>query len=217
MRLLSRVPGVLLALVLLGASLMTLSACIVSDTFSMGDAVEEPATRSNSFATATFGPGAVVHIVRKDTGEELTVRSGGYLRQADSGDGRGGQTYRIDGSDGDIVRRWLAPDDPEVRYIPWALLIESYTVPEGVLALIPLDDKNPVPYQLVQAFGDDRVYVFTPTGGWRWIPDLATFTANGFYWCDVSTGDAEFFTRVMKGDPLPLRAEVPNHPGCHNA
>lgn len=213
--------SVLLALVLLGATLITASAHAGIDTYSISEAVEEQAapgsyTVSNSFATVTFGPGAVVHIVRKDTGEELTVRSGGYLRQADTGDGRGGQTYRVAGSGRDIVRHWIGPDDPEIRYIPWALLIESYTVPAGVLANIPLDDKNPQSYQLVQAYGDEKVYVFTPAGGWRWIPDLATLTANGYFWCNVTTGDAAFFSRVVQGDPLPMKAAVPNYPVCHN-
>ena len=179
-----------------------------------------PEVGSNNFATVTEGPGEVITITRHDTGAELTVAIGGHVRQA-VGDGRGGQTYLIArNSDGDVVRRWVAPDSVEVNFVDWPVVEMNYTFPLGVLAAIPLDEQNPRPNQLVQAYGAYEIYVYTTTGGWRHIPNIPTFEAQGFYWCNVTTGDAEFWLRVpdsMVGTALPASPRgVPNHPSCHN-
>lgn len=53
-------------------------------------------------------------------------------------------------------------------------------------------------------------------GQWRPVPDLATFQARGYYWCDVTTADAGFLARITLGPPYPA-SNVParsDYPTC---
>jgi len=127
---------------------------------------------------------------------------GSILRQA------AGQTYIVvrRPSDGRIVRRWVPPYSPLVDYIPWSTL---YTVPTCVLGAIPLDEQALEPNQLVRRFDGSDTRVFSYDAAlrqWRWVPNIATFQALGFYWCDVTAADRGFFAR------LPVNAIGPAHP-----
>ena len=132
-----------------------------------------------------------------------------------------GQTYAIlrRASDGKIVRWWIAEDSPWVYSIPWAEVNSRYTVPLAVLALVPLDDQYPQPNQLVRRFdgGDGRIVAYDAgLKQWRHVPDLATFQALGFYWCDVTAADGAFFERIALGPPYPA-SSVParsDYPSC---
>ena len=139
----------------------------------------------------------------------------GFVRDADLG-----QTYAIvrRESDGRIVRLWVAPDSPLVYAVPWAEVNSRYTVPLAVLAAVPLDDQYPQPNQLVRRFdgGDGRIVAYDAgLGQWRHVPDLATFQALNFYWCDVTAADGAFFARITLGPPYstsstPARSDYPN-------
>ncbi len=132
-----------------------------------------------------------------------------------------GQTYLVvrRESDGWIVRRWVPPDSPLVYQIPWAVVNTLYTVPVGVVGAIPLDDQFPEPNLLVRRFdgGDDRIFGYDGTlGKWRHVPDITTFQALGFYWCNVTAADAAFFERITPGPPHPA-SQTPtraDHPNC---
>ncbi len=123
-----------------------------------------------------------------------------------------GQTYAIlrRASDGKIVRWWIAEDSPWVYSIPWAEVNSRYTV--------PLDDQYPQPNQLVRRFdgGDGRIVAYDAgLKQWRHVPDLATFQALGFYWCDVTAADGAFFERITLGPPYlassePVRSDYPS-------
>ena len=80
----------------------------------------------------------------------------GYVR-----DDSLGQTYAVlrRESDGEIVRRWIAPDSPLALIVPWDDVNSKYTFPVLVIVTIPLDEKRPHPNQLVRRFdgGDDRI------------------------------------------------------------
>ncbi|MDE2993673.1 MAG: S8 family serine peptidase, partial [Chloroflexota bacterium] len=132
-----------------------------------------------------------------------------------------GQTYAIlrRESDGQIVRWWIAGNSPWVYSIPWAEVNSRYTVPLAVLALIPLDDQYPQPNQLVRRFdgGDGRIVAYDAgLGQWRHIPDLATFQALNFYWCDVTAADGAFFERITLGPPYPASSTPArsDYPSC---
>ncbi len=132
-----------------------------------------------------------------------------------------GQTYTIlrRESDGQIVRWWIAGDSPWVYSIPWAEVNSRYTVPLAVLALIPLDDQYPQPNQLVRRFdgGDGRIVAYDAgLKQWRHIPDLATFQALRFYWCDVTAADGAFFERITLGPPYPASSTPArsDYPSC---
>ena len=132
-----------------------------------------------------------------------------------------GQTYAIlrRESDGQIVRWWIAGNSPWVYAVPWAEVNSRFTVPLAVLALIPLDDQYPQPNQLVRRFdgGDDRILAYDAgLKQWRHVPDLATFQALGFYWCDVTAADGAFFQRITLGPPYPASSTPArsDYPSC---
>ena len=138
----------------------------------------------------------------------------GFVRDGDLG-----QTYAVVRREVDsaIVRQWIAPNDPLVYSIPWAVVNAEYTFPTGVIAAVPLDDLYPRPNQLVRRFdgGDDRIFAYDAgLRQWRHIPNEATFQALGFYWCDVTAADAAYFERITMGPPyppsgVPARADYP--------
>lgn len=131
-----------------------------------------------------------------------------------------GQTYFVvrRQRDGQIVRRWVPPYSPFVYQIPWAVVNTQYTVPVQVVAAVPLDDQCPEPNMLVRRFGgdDDRIFSYDAAlRQWRHVPDIATFQALGFYWCNVTAADEEFFRRIPEGPAhavaaVPERADYPN-------
>ena len=161
-----------------------------------------------------------------DASEEVTIGAGwlstdgrqlvvvGFVRD----DGLG-QTYAVVRREVDsaIVRRWVAPNDPLVYSIPWAVVNAEYNFPTGVVVAIPLDDLYPRPNQLVRRFdgGDDRIFAYDAgLRQWRHVPDLGTCQALGFYWCDVTSADAAYFERITIGPPypsagVPARADYP--------
>ena len=146
----------------------------------------------------------------------------GFIRQA-VGDGSGGQTYAVvrrEFGNRGVVRIWVSPESPQRDRIHWPTVNTLYTVPVDVLREIPLDSMHPAENQLVRRFdpgGDGRIYVFR-NGAWRWIPDIPTFEAEGFFWCDVTAADSGFFRRATIGTALAASgtATDPNYPNCHN-
>ena len=184
---------------------------------------------ATSAATATELPGNRLLIQRHDlpgAAFELAVGSisadcasvamAGVIR-----DQTLGQTYLIvrREADGQIVRRWVPPYSPFVYQIPWAIVNTQYTVPVGVVAAIPLDDQCPEPNMLMRRFdgGDDRILAYdAQLGQWRHVPDIATFQARNFYWCNVTAADARFFERITLGPPLPVSniPPRPDYPVC---
>ena len=163
-------------------------------------------------ATATEVDGRVL-ITRHDGGASLMVDIGGFIRDADLG-----QTYQVvRRADGAIVRQWVSPNSPLVYQIPWAVVNTSFTVPVGVIGSIPLDDMAGAEGQLVRRFdgGDDRIFSYA-MGQWRHVPDIATFQALGFYWCDVTAADASFFDRISMGAPYPASSTPArmDYPSC---
>ena len=122
-------------------------------------------------------------------------------------------------SDGRIVRRWVPPSSPFVYQIPWAVVNSQFTVPVQVVAAIPLDDQFPEPNMLIRRFdgGDDRILAYdAQLRQWRHVPDIATFQALRFYWCNVTAADARFFERITLGPPLPVSniPPRPDYPVC---
>ena len=92
-------------------------------------------------------------------------------------------------------------------------------MPLAVLVPIPLDDQYPQPNQLVRRFdgGDDCILAFdAEREQWRHGPDLVTFQARGFYWCNVTAADAGFFGRITLGPPYPSSGVPPrgDYPVC---
>ena len=180
-------------------------------------------------ATATELPNGRLLIQRHDvpdasfelavgsiSADGMTVVLAGVIRDATLG-----QTYLVvrRESDGRIVRRWVPPSSPLVYHIPWAVVNTQYTVPIGVIGAIPLDDQFPEPNLLVRRFdgGDDRIFGYDAAiGQWRHVPNIPTFQALGFYWCDVTAADADFFTRITPGPPYPA-SQTPaqdDYPDC---
>ena len=143
-----------------------------------------------------------------------TIIAIGFVRDGDLG-----QTYAVVRREGDgqVVRRWIAPDSHLVYAVPWAIVNTQYTFPVGVILAIPLDDQYPWPNMLTRRFdgGDDRILAYdAELGQWRHVPDPATFQALGFYWCNVTAADAGFFDRITLGPPypassVPARADYP--------
>jgi hypothetical protein len=189
---------------------------------------------STNAATIT-DRGSQVHIDRRGLGRDLTLTLGwiaangdreyhpnGFIRQA-VGDGSGGQTYAVvrrEFGNRGVVRIWVSPESPQRDRIHWPTVNTLYTVPVDVLREIPLDSMHPAENQLVRRFdpgGDGRIYVFR-NGAWRWIPDIPTFEAEGFFWCDVTAADSGFFRRATIGSDLPASgtAATPNYPNCHS-
>ena len=162
-------------------------------------------------ATATEVDGRVL-ITRHDGGPSLVVDIGGFIR-----DDSFGQTYQVvRRADGMIVRQWVSPNSPLVYQINWAVVNSAFTVPVGVVGAIPLDDQVGAPGQLVRRFdgGDDRIFSYE-MGQWRHVPNIPTFQALGFYWCDVTAADSAFFDRISIGAPHPAtgmaaRGDYPN-------
>ena len=121
--------------------------------------------------------------------------------------------------DGQIVRRWVSPDSALMYVVPGELMNGQYTFPVEVIAALPLDDRFPPPNMLTRRFdgGDDRILAYDVwLRRWRHVPDVATFQALGFYWCDVTAADAGFFERITIGPPYPA-SDVParsNYPNC---
>ena len=157
----------------------------------------------------TFGIGSI-----NTEGTEIVPV--GYVR-----DDSLGQTYAVlrRESDGEIVRRWIAPDSPLALIVPWDDVNSKYTFPVLVIVTIPLDEKRPHPNQLVRRFdgGDDRILSYdADLLQWRHVPDEATFQVLEFYWCDVTAADTGFFDRVHIGIPHPPTT-VPardDYPSC---
>ena len=183
---------------------------------------------ATSAATATELPGDRLRIQRHDlpdaslevaigsiTADCATTVMAGVIR-----DETLGQTYIVvrREADGQIVRRWVPPYSPLVYQIPWAVVNTQYTVPVGVAGAIPMDDQCPQPSLLVRRFdgGDDRIFAYhAAPQQWRHVPDIATFQALGFYWCNVTAADAAFFARITPGPPYPAsqtpaRGDYPN-------
>lgn len=141
----------------------------------------------------------------------------GFIRDEDLG-----QTYSIvrSGADGRVMRHWVAPDDPLVHNIPWAVVNTQYTVPECVVSAVPLDDQYPAQGQLVRRFRSSDVRIFQHVGDrkWRLVPDEGTFQEMGLYWCNVTSADAEFFSRITISEPFASSGTVPrdDYPNCWN-
>ncbi len=139
----------------------------------------------------------------------------GYHRSGYIRDEGLGQTYAVVNreSDNRVVRIWIAPDS-EARYqVPWQDVLDFWTFPQSVVNAIPLDEMFPADNQLVDVGGN--FYVYT-SGAWRHIPDIPTFQARGYFWCDITSADANFLSRVRVGRALQPSgtAEIPNYPNC---
>ena len=184
-----------------------------------------PIIGSTPAATAMELAGDLLVIQRHDQpGVEVEVGVGWISRDGQRiiaigfvRDGDLGQTYAVVRREGDsqVVRRWIAPDSPLVYAVPWALVNTQYTFPVGVILAIPLDDQYPWPNMLTRRFdgGDDRILAYdAELGQWRHVPDLATFQARGYYWCNVTAADAGFFDRITLGPPYPA-SNVPARRG----
>ena len=134
----------------------------------------------------------------------------GYIRDESLG-----QTYAVVNreSDNRVVRIWIAPDSAERYQVPWQSVLDFYTFPQSIVNTIPLDEFYPADNQLVDVAGN--FYVFTE-GAWRHIPDIPTFQSRNYYWCDITSADANFLSRVRVGRPLQPSgtAEIPNYPNC---
>ena len=184
---------------------------------------------STPAATATELPGDRLRIERHDmpdaslelgigsiSNDCATVVMAGVIR-----DQTLGQTYVVVRREGDghVVRRWVSPDSPLVYQIPWPIVNTQYTVPVGVVAAIPLDDQCPQPNLLARRFdgGDDRIFGYdADLQQWRHVPDIPTFQALGFYWCNVTAADVAFFDRITEGPAHPL-TDMPardDYPNC---
>ena len=165
-------------------------------------------------AMATEVDGRVL-ITRHDGGPSLVVDIGGFIRDESLG-----QTYQVvRRMDGMVVRQWVSPNSPLVYQIPWSIVNTQFTVPVGVIMAIPLDDQSGSEGQLVRRFdgsGDDRIFSYAGMGQWRHVPDPATLQALGFYWCDVTAADSEFFNRISVGPPHPatMQPESMDYPSC---
>ncbi len=181
----------------------------------------------NDAATVDQGPGNRIDVTLAD-GTEFSLFAGyvaadgvtrsyhrsGYIRDNDLG-----QTYAVvkRDVDGMVVRVWIPAGSDYVNEVPWANVLANFTFDTMVVEAIPLDEMYPSDNQLVRNTNDDRIYVYVG-GEWRWIPDIPTFQAWGFYWCNITAADAGFFDRVMTGNPLPRSGtqDDPNYPVCHS-
>ncbi len=135
-----------------------------------------------------------------------TFAIGSFIRDADLG-----QTYQIVAGG---KRRWIAPTSPLVYQVPWAQVNSMYTFASNVVAAIPLDESNPPQGFLVR--GMNGRIVSYDAGMWRHIPNIPTFQALGYRWCDVNNADAGFFGRISEGSAHPptSQPENPNYPVC---
>ena len=184
----------------------------VTETVEVPVQAEPNVIGGSSQAMATEVDGRVL-ITRHDGGPSLVVDIGGFIRDESLG-----QTYQVvRRMDGMIVRQWVSPNSPLVYQIPWSIVNTQFTVPVGVILSIPLDDQSGSEGQLVRRFdgGDDRIFSYAGMGQWRHIPDIATLQALGYFWCDVTAADSEFFNRITIGAPhpasdQPARSDYPN-------
>ena len=188
-----------------------------------------PIIGSTPAATAMELAGDLLVLQRHDQpGVEIEVGVGWISRDGQRiivigfvRDGDLGQTYAVVRREGDgqVVRRWIAPDSSLVYAVPWEIVNTQYTFPVGVILAIPLDDQYPWPNMLTRRFdgGDDRILAYDAgLGQWRHVPDPATFQARGYYWCNVTAADAGFFERITLGPPYPV-SDVPeraDYPVC---
>ena len=162
-------------------------------------------------------PGVEVEIgIGRISRDGRTINTIGFVRDGDLG-----QTYAVVRREGDgqVVRRWIAPDSHLVRAVPWTVVNTQYTFPVGVILAIPLDDQYPWPNMLARRFdgGDVRILAYDPElGQWRHVPDEGTFQTLGFYWCNVTAADAGFFERITLGPPYPSSGVAPraDYPVC---
>lgn len=141
----------------------------------------------------------------------LLPQASGYIRDASRG-----QTYAVvRRADGEVRRAWISSTNEWVSHVPWNDVIAFYNVPAAVLNVVPLDGSMPEAEQLVDVAGTWYVY---RAGAWRHIPNLSTFRAEGFYWCDLTTANADFFDRegAPVGTPLAARVGPPDegYPEC---
>lgn len=169
------------------------------------------------------GSSFLMHVGRVSD-DESTIENiydrDGVIRRGILRDETLGQTYvvlRL--RDGRIVRRWISPGSPLVFQIDWTLVNSMFTHPVGTVTAISLDHQSAVAGQLVRQFeGDDhRILAFDEgLGLWRHVPDPATFQALGFYWCNVTSADTEFFDRIRIGEPFPPSSvpERGDYPNC---
>jgi hypothetical protein len=173
----------------------------VTETVEVPVAAEPNVIGGSMSAMATEVDGRVL-ITRHDGGPSLVVDIGGFIRDESLG-----QTYQVvRRMDGMIVRQWVSPNSPLVYQIPWSIVNTQFTVPVGVIMSIPLDDQSGSEGQLVRRFdgsGDDRIFSYAGMGQWRHIPDIATLQALGYYWCDMTAADSEFFNRISIGPAHP--------------
>ena len=187
-------------------------------------ATPNPYIYENAAATVTeLAGGTAVEIMRKDTGATITLTVGtlssaGALLPRDSGyirDESRGQTYAVvrRASDNTVRRVWISSNSEWVPHVPWDNVIAFYNVPASVLNAIPLDDTMPEVDQLVDAAGTWYVY---RDRAWRHIPNLSTFRAEGFYWCDLTTADANHAAASSTATPLPSKVGPPaaGYPAC---
>ena len=100
-------------------------------------------------------------------GERIIVI--GFVRDRDLG-----QTYAVVRREGDgqVVRRWIAPDSHLVYAVPWAVVNAQYTFPVGVIEAIPLDDQYPPPNMLMRRFDGGM------TASW---PTMPSWGSGGTY------------------------------------
>ena len=129
-----------------------------------------------------------------------------YVRDADLG-----QTYQIVAGG---KRRWVAPDSPLVYAIPWPVVNSMYTFSSLVVAAIPLDESSPSEGFLVR--GQNGRIVSYSMAMWRHVPNIPTFQALGYRWCDVNNADGGFFSRISEGSPHAATSQPadPNYPSC---
>ncbi len=170
-----------------------------------------------------IGGGTAIVVTRLDTMTTTTLTlgtlsGGGALLPRDSGyirDESRGQTYAVvrRASDNMVVRVWISSNSEWVPHVPWANVIAFYNVPAAVLNAIPLDDSMPEVDQLVDVEGTYYVY---RDRAWRHIPNLSTFRAEGFYWCDLTTADSSHDAASSTATPLPSKVGPPaeGYPAC---
>ena len=176
-------------------------------------------------ATVTKGEGDLITITRHDGGVDLSVGVGvltsdgmviphvnGYIRDNDLG-----QTYAVvTRDDGMIVRSWISSSSPLVGDIVWSTVLDFYNVPKDVVNAIPLDHTasgSPTSWLTQVARG---TCTWVAHGGIS--PNIATFQAYGFFYCDLTTAKAGWIedNGIMLGQALPMTSQpeqVP-YPSC---
>ncbi|MCY4438064.1 MAG: hypothetical protein OXE05_12120 [Chloroflexi bacterium] len=185
------------------------------------EATPEPYIGMNDAAKVMQGDGNIIHITFAD-GSETSVGVGaltamgvidphpnGYVRDSDLG-----QTYAVvQRTDGMVVRKWISSASPLVSQIDWASVNTSYTFSAEAVNAIPLDGMHPSENQLVKV--GMHIYV-NLAGEWWHIPDIPTFEARSYYWCDVTSADERFETYVMNAPMLPSAggSPTPGYPSC---